>query len=239
MEREFSVCFVPLAVCVHGLHLQWGEVTSDGRRSDQSGRTQHLLRWVAVLFCGVRGAGRAKPLLRRNHVDRRGRTDRLRHARQAGVGGARLHRLPHAARRGRLLRARTRQRLGPLRRQGRPAGRARGAEGLDPVDADRDRGPAADAATSSSPTRSSTISRASSSGSARSTRRAGRRTRPAEQSPGRRRHDALPDPEDRLHLLRRCHGAVPGADPVRRARRHWSMSCRTSCPSCCRSTSSA
>ena len=68
-----------------------------------------------------------------NHVDRRGRTDRGRHPRQAGVGAQLLHQLPHAARRGRLLRARTRQCLGPLRRPGRPAGRARGAEGLDPV----------------------------------------------------------------------------------------------------------
>ena len=83
-------------------------------------------------------------------------------------------------RRGRLLRARGRQRLGPLRRQGRSGGRARDDQGVDAGAADRDRGPAADAEIQRSPTRSSTISSTSSNGPARSRPRAGRRTRPAE-----------------------------------------------------------
>ena len=168
-------------------HREKGEADGHGRGTHQGCRTQHLLRRLDLLLRRLRGPGAAQPLVRDQPVDRRGRADRGGRARQARVGAQLLHQLPQPARRGRLLRPRARQCLDPLRRPRRPAGRARGAEGLDPVHADRHPGPTPDAAASSSPTRSTTTSRASWSGSARSTRKAGRPTRLA-RGPSSREH---------------------------------------------------
>ena len=60
-------------------------------------------------------------------------------ARQARLGEELLHQLPHAARRGRLFRAGTRQCVGPLGRQGGSGRRQRHSEGLDAGAAVRDR----------------------------------------------------------------------------------------------------
>ena len=104
--------------------------------------------------------------------------------------------------------------------------------------ADRHPGPPADAAASSSPTRSSTTSRASWSGSARSTRRAGRRTRPAEAEHQRSATDALRRARRSPYWYFRLRpGPVPGAGAVRRARRHRLCPAELPLRACCRSTS--
>ena len=61
-------------------------------------------------------------------------------ARQARLGEELLHQLPHAAGRGRLFRARTRQCLGPLGRPGGPGRRPGDPESLDASAAERHAG---------------------------------------------------------------------------------------------------